>query len=111
MVTSSPSRPAQLTQRQVDDFARGHHEEAPRLFAGTAIASVAVAQTASDSSSPIMLNARDMAAIARSGAAPAGISRKISAASRTPLRSVRKKAKGRARKPSAQPKFKPPSAK
>lgn len=110
MVTSSPSRPAELTQRQVDDFARGLHTEAPGFFRAV-IETTAAAAAPDEGSSPIALSARDMAAIGRNGTAPAGVSRRISASSRTPSRLVRKTKKGAARKPSTQPGLKPPPVK
>ncbi len=79
MVTPAGSRPAALSQRQVDDLARGRHAEAAKLLHADRRAPPA-AESRAPASGPVPVAAEEMQAVVRSGAAPAGVVQRIAAA-------------------------------
>jgi hypothetical protein len=118
MVTPQASRPAALSQRQVDDLARGQHEElapllhavrvTPPTAAGAARKSAAKATSAAGSA-PVALSAKDMQGIAGSGSTPARIAQRIAASRPAPTTEQPAKAKAAGGKPAgAAPKLRPP---
>lgn len=98
MVTPGGSRPAELTQEQVDDLVRGGHDDAARILRPARIgAPPAEKKAATESGSrPVDLSARDMDFIARSGTASKPIAGRIAGAERPkePAKGGAKAAKG-----------------
>ena len=92
MVKPGGSRPAALSQREVDDLARGEHAGAAKLLHAARHAPP-VPESPTPASGPVSLAAKEMQAIARSGTAPAAVVERIAAA--TPA--VAGKVEGRAR--------------
>ncbi|WP_372527255.1 hypothetical protein [Piscinibacter sp.] len=96
MVKPGGSRPVALSQRQVDDLARGQHADiSPRLHAARMQPPTPTATPAavSAASGPVPLAAKDMQSIVRSGAAPVRVLQRIAAA--TPAAAPSAKAKGK----------------
>jgi hypothetical protein len=108
MVTRAASQPAALTQRQVDDFARGNHEEAPRLLRQMSVAAPDESEH-SAASSPVEIAAKDMQGILRSGAVPSRVLRRIAVSTPAPAARPKGKLKAAARKAYTAPKLKPPA--
>ena len=83
MVTPLASRPAALTQRQVDDFAAGRQVEHAAVLhvARSTLPALGVAASAptAEGSRQVDLKPRDLAALAQ-GKVPAGLARRIAAA-------------------------------
>ena len=72
------SRPAALTQRQVDDLVRGKHEDAARLLRShRSEPPLDEKRSAEAGSRPVELSVTDMEAIRRSGVAPGELARRI----------------------------------
>ncbi|HSW15721.1 MAG TPA: hypothetical protein VLJ86_00730 [Ramlibacter sp.] len=99
MVKPGGSRPVALSQRQVDDLARGQDVDvSPRLHAGRMQPPTPTAVGAA--SGPVPLTAKDMQSIVRSGAAPVRVLQRIAAA--TPAAAPSAKAKGKVQEISRQ---------
>jgi hypothetical protein len=108
MVTRSPSQPAALTQRQVDDLSRGNHEEVARLLHRAVAATPTTIEEHRSASGPVDLGNKEMEAILRSGTAPSRVLQRIAASTPTVSERAKGKAKAAARKSSSAPKLKPP---
>lgn len=110
MVSSGGARPAALTQGQVDDLARGRHDEVARLLHAQR-ASPPTQARAAQTSGPVAMSATEMQTIARSGAAPKGVAQRIAAA--TPAEAARKgkpKPAASGKASTSAPALKPPQA-
>ncbi len=80
MVTRPSTRPAPLTQRQVDELAGGRHAGVASMLHHARAEPPASARTAAiGSSSPVAVSASELASIARGGAVPAVVAKRISA--------------------------------
>ncbi|QIG46286.1 hypothetical protein G5V57_00015 [Nordella sp. HKS 07] len=111
MVSAGPSRPVPLTQRQVDELARGGSSETMSALRAGRMAQKARPRPVSGSA-PVGLSDQEMQAIRRESEAPAAIGQRIAAAKRVVKKSVRGKAKSKSpRRPEGKaPSLKPPYA-
>ena len=74
------SRPAALTQRQVDDLVRGKHDDAARLLRSHRSEPPRDEKRPTEAGSrPVELSMTDMEAIRRSGVVPGELTRRIAA--------------------------------
>lgn len=79
MVKRTASEPAALTQRQVEDLAAGRSADIATLL-HVARSTPPAARRAPAGSQPVAVSAREAAALARQGKAPAALARRIAAA-------------------------------
>jgi hypothetical protein len=93
MVTPIASRPAPLTQPQVDEFAGGRHAGLASVLHIARSTPPVSARSAPLGSSPMALSAKDMQSIAHGAAVPPKLAQRIAAAS--PSEAVEGKAKGK----------------
>ncbi len=112
MVKPGGSRPAALSQRLVDDLARGQHADiAPLLHAARMQPSSPTPAAADAASGPVPLAAKDMQTIVRSGVAPDRVLQRIAAATPAAAPAARAKGKSQAisgRASGSAPALKPP---
>ena len=80
MVTTVASRPAQLTQSQIEDLAGGRHAGLASVLHIARSEPPANARAATVGSSPVAVSAQEMKLIARSAAVPPTVAKRISAA-------------------------------
>lgn len=111
MVTPGSSRPAALSQREVDDLARGEQAGAAKLLHAARHVRP-VPESRAPASSPVPLAAKEMQAIVRGGAAPAGVLQRIAAAAPAAAGPAKGRAKAApANEPSrSAPALKPPES-
>lgn len=111
MVTPGRSRPASLTQRQVDDLSRGGPGDAAPLLRAAHRAPGAETRPA-PAGAPVPLSAKEMQAIVRGGTAPVRIGQRIVAATPVAKKTTRGKVKPEpARRPSGSaPSLRPPGS-
>jgi hypothetical protein len=105
MVTRAASRPAGLTQRQVDDFARGGHEQARLLHAQRGSPPQ---QAEARASAPIAISDKEMEAVRRVGGVGGRIVQRIATAKRPPAPRADRKMQAGRRKAFSAPSLKPP---
>jgi hypothetical protein len=90
---SSGSRPAVLTQDQVNELARGNHHDVARMLRATRAESAHEEDHPAEARSrPVNLSAKDIEGIRRSGRATGGLAKKIAEAAR-PKQTAQRKAK------------------
>ncbi len=93
MVTTVASRPAQLTQSQIEDLAGGRHAGLASVLHIARSEPPAVARAASVGSSPVAVSAKEMKLITRSAAVPPTVAKRISAASPSEVAAGKAKAR------------------
>jgi hypothetical protein len=108
MVTRGASRPAALTQRQVDGLKSGQPGEAAALLRESRYEATA-ARSRTSGSAPVALAPKEMQGIARAGVAPDAVLKRI-AATRTPAKK-KSKAASTGRYEGRAPKLAPPKTK
>ncbi len=105
------SRPAQLTQQQVDDLVRGNHQDAARLLRSPRSAPRAEKAAKEAGSRPLELSANDIEAIRRSGLASSRLVKRIAAtapAQEPTQRKGKSKLRALAGQPASSPAVEPP---
>ncbi len=105
------SRPAQLTQQQVDDLVRGNHHDVARLLRSPRSQPRAERAAKESGSRPLELSANDIEAIRRSGVASSRLVKRIAAtapAQETTQRKGKSKPRAVAGQPAGSPSVKPP---
>ena len=97
MVTPTGSRPAPLTQREVDALADGRHDDSARALHLVRSAPPVARAAPISGSRPVALTAEEVAAIRRAAALPPKLARRIAAATPSTPDAPRGKAKGKAK--------------
>ena len=95
MVTTAASRPAQLTQSQIEDLAGGRHAGLASVLHIARSEPPADARAAAVGSSPVAVSVQEMKLIARSAAVPPTVAKRISAASPPEVAAGKSKSKGK----------------
>ncbi|MEO5696357.1 MAG: hypothetical protein ABIQ60_04385 [Burkholderiaceae bacterium] len=80
MVTPHATRPAPLTQRQVDEFVGGRHAGVASVLHLARSEPPATARAAATGSSPVAVSVDELASIARGGSVPEAVAKRLSAA-------------------------------
>ena len=97
MVTTAASRPAPLTQRQIEELAGGRHAGLASVLHIARSEPPVISRAATVGSSPVAVSAKEMQLIARSAAVPPTLAKRIAAASPPEVAAGKGKGKGKAK--------------